>query len=407
MKQRKTRRSQGKPPRITKAVTHIRLIEVNPGKLAALDQLAPAYLALCQQYVILFCTKAQPDKFYPPVFTTPLSERWHRVAIQQAAGIAQSWRTNREQAYQDYVEERAEYQEQQANGTPDAQMKEPVWTEWNLPTLYQRCIQANANVVVLEPSQDSTFDYWLKISTLELRKVLLVPVKLAKYHRKALEGKTINTTVQTAPDAPVVGIDVGIANFLTTSTGKHYGTMHGKLRERQKQDREKRRRKAKLRACLKKKGAKKLPSTSSKSSQRLIRHVRQEINRAVNECFAEHPDAQFAYEQLSVATMKFKARAMNAYLRASNLVHIPKQIAWGAAKRGIRATKVKSAYSSQECSGCHYTDRKNRPSSKRFAAWSVVIRHTPISMPQGTLHSGSGMSNSVLAWTRKLSKLCS
>jgi len=214
-----------------------------------------------------------------------------------------------------------------------------------------------------------------------------VPVKLADYHCEALKDKTANSSVtlnqrdggwwltlsynqvipiQTTPDAPVVGIDVGIANFVTTSTGEHYGTMHGKLRERQKRDREKRRRKARLRACLKKKGVQKLPSTTSRTGQRLIRHVRQEINRAVNQCFTEHPDAQFAYEQLSVASMKFKARAMNAYMRASNLAHIPRQIAWGAAKRGIRATSVDCAYSSQECNVCHYVDRKNRPKQQTF-----------------------------------------
>ncbi len=123
-------------------------------------------------------------------------------------------------------------------------------------------------------------------------------------------------------------------HFITTSTGKHYGTFHGKLRERQKRDREKRRRKAKLRRCLEKKGVKRLPSTRSKSGQRLARHVRQEINRAINQCFDEHPHAQFAHERLTVATMKYKARAMNAYLYASNLAHIPKQLTWNAAKRG-------------------------------------------------------------------------
>jgi transposase len=164
----------------------------------------------------------------------------------------------------------------------------------------------------------------------------------------------------------VIGIDVGIANFLAASSGQHYGTFHGKLRERQKRDREKRRRKAKLRKCLEKKGVKKLPSTSSKSGQRLARHVRQSINRAVNQCFAEHEGAQFAYEHLSVATMKYKARAMNAYLYASNLAHIPKQIAWNAAKRGVAAIKVKSAYTSQECSVCHYVDRANRPTQQTF-----------------------------------------
>jgi hypothetical protein len=364
--------SQGKQQQLTRAVTHIRLEATNAGKLAVLDDLAQVYTELCQQYVTLFCAEEQPDKFHPPLFATLLSERWHRVAIQQAAGIAQSWRTTRANAYQSYLEELEDYHEQQASPNPDPDLQEPTWREWNIPVLRQTCIQANVNVAVLEPAQDSpTFDYWLKISTLALRKQLLVPVKLADYHRQALEGKTINTSVtlnkrgdgwwltlsydevvpvETAPSSPIVGVDVGIANFVTTSDGKHYGTFHGKLRERQKRDREKRRRKAKLRKCLEKKGVTKLPSTSSKSGQRLARHVRQEINRAVNQCFTEHPDAQFAYEQLSVATMQYKARAMNAYLYASNLAHIPEQFAWSAAKRGRAATSVKSAYSSQECS---------------------------------------------------------
>src|SRR5207245_7534113 len=148
--------------------------------------------------------------------------------------------------------------------------------------------------------------------------------------------------VQTPPDASIVGIDVGIANFVTTSTGKHYGSFHKNLRARHKRDRAKRRRKAKLRSCLKKKGVKKLSSTSSSTGQKLIRHTRQEITRAVNQCFTdpEHEGVQFAYEQLSVASMRFKARAQNAYLRASNLGHIPQQILWNSQKRGLTATPV-------------------------------------------------------------------
>jgi hypothetical protein len=265
MKQRNHRHTrQDESQIITKAVTHIRLEAVNAGKLTALDDLAQVYLLLCQQYVMLFCTEELPDKFRATCFVTPLSERWHRVVIQQAAGIARSWRTNRTQAYQDYLDELAEYHEQQATGMLDAQTEEPNWKEWNIPMLRQVCIQANANVVALESSQDSTFDYWLKISTLEPRRTIRVPVKLADYHHSALEGKTINTSltlnkqdgqwwltlsydeiisIQTGSDALVVGIDVGVANFITTSIGKHYGTFHGKLRERQKRDREKRQRK--------------------------------------------------------------------------------------------------------------------------------------------------------------------
>src|SRR5256885_15509161 len=114
MKQRQRYQRQGLSQQITKAVTHIRLIEANPGKLAALDALAPVYLALCQQYVTLFCTEERPNKLREPLSETVLSERWHRVAIMQAAGIAKSWRTNRTNAEQEYKRERKEYEEKLA-----------------------------------------------------------------------------------------------------------------------------------------------------------------------------------------------------------------------------------------------------------------------------------------------------
>jgi hypothetical protein len=393
----KKRAKKGEPQTITKAVTHIGLEASNPGKLTALDQLSEAYLERTQQYVTLFCTDELPNGFRAPCFLSLLSERWHRNAIQQAAGIAKSWRSNRAKTLADYLDAEAEYQEQKTDGTLAEGTKEPEWREWNVPTLREVCIQANGNVVKLEEAADSTFDYWLKLSTLEKGHPLLIPVKLAGYHKEQLTDpetgnpRKVNSSVtlnrredvwwltltydetvmiQTEPDAPVIGVDVGIANFLTTSDGKQYGTFNGKLRERQKRDREKRRRKAKLRKCLEKKGVPKdkLPSPSSATGQRLMRHVKQSINRAVNRCFEDpdHEGCQLAYEQLSVASMRFKARAQNAYLRASQLAHIPDQIAWNATKRGIQATRVKSAYSSQQCHMCWYVDRKNRPNQGTF-----------------------------------------
>ena len=123
MKQKcqRKRPKSGEPQRTTKDVTHIRLEAVNAGKLTALDDLAQVYLALCQQYVTLFCTEEPPDKFHPPVFLTSLSERGPRVAIQQAVGIAQSWRTNRAQAHQDYTDDLLDYREQETEGSLDAQ----------------------------------------------------------------------------------------------------------------------------------------------------------------------------------------------------------------------------------------------------------------------------------------------
>jgi hypothetical protein len=173
--------------RLTRAVTQIRLCEANDPKIAALDALAAEYLGLCQQYTTYFCSETPPDKYAIPCFESCLSQRWQRVAIQHAAGIAQSWRSNYAAAYQDYLDRLAAYQEE-----PDGEA--PQWTEWNQPVLKEPVIQANANVALLEPAIQSNFDYWLRLSTLEKGQPVLLPVKLATYHRQMLACKTLNTS---------------------------------------------------------------------------------------------------------------------------------------------------------------------------------------------------------------------
>ena len=67
-----------------------------------------------------------------------------------------------------------------------------------------------------------------------------------------------------------------------------------------------------------------------------------------------------------LASMRFHARSMNAYLYASQLGHIPEQLAWAAAKQGMAAHTVGAAYSSQECPRCHDVDRANRRTQQSF-----------------------------------------
>src|SRR5262249_16747040 len=179
----------GELMRLTRAVTHIRLGEANPAKLEALDALAADYLRLCQQYTTYFCTEAPPEKYAASRFASPLSQRWESgLAIQQAAGSAQSWRSNYAAAYQAYLDRCQEHQDE-PEGDP------PEWKEWNTPVVKEPVIQANANVALLQPSQDSSFDYWLRLSTLEKGEPVLLPVQLASYHHQALAGKTLNTSM--------------------------------------------------------------------------------------------------------------------------------------------------------------------------------------------------------------------
>src|SRR6266545_6177382 len=124
-------------PTLTRAITHIpiRLDAANVGKLAQLDALAEAYKALCQQYVTAFCTDVEPDKYADAWLDSALSARWQRVVIQHAAGVAQSWRTNRDRAYQAYLDDLADYQTQ-----VDPQRPAPTWRDWQTPTLKQTVI---------------------------------------------------------------------------------------------------------------------------------------------------------------------------------------------------------------------------------------------------------------------------
>jgi hypothetical protein len=122
-------------------------------------------------------------------------------------------------------------------------------------------IEANRNVaqlshedalpLKLEAAHGTGFDYWLRLSTLDKGVTLWLPVQLADYHRKKLGDQQPNSSVTlerckdgtwwltltvdvpvVAPQAQAVGVDVAINNFITTSTGQHYGTFQGDLNTR-------------------------------------------------------------------------------------------------------------------------------------------------------------------------------
>src|SRR5262245_50990585 len=126
---------------ITRAVPHIPIDETNNTKLSAVDELWVEYQRVCEPYAHHFCTQRQADGFCEPFIETTLSARWQRVAIQQAAGIAQSWISNRQNHYDDYLSRKTWY-----DGLPEEQQKKrkaPEWTEPKLPMLKNVCIQAN------------------------------------------------------------------------------------------------------------------------------------------------------------------------------------------------------------------------------------------------------------------------
>ena len=370
-----------------KAITHIKLDDANQRKSHELDKVADAYLTLVQAYIdhifdhdlrdvgkydplppipalwnIRSDSRSQTQSHYS-TGPAPLSARWQRCAWQQACGIMQSF----------YSNERT-----------------------NKPILHSITIQANANVVVIEPSRSPHFDYWLRISTLDKGRPIRVPLKLYDRARETLtegtlcSGVTLNhqngqwyaTFVVDIPNPKPkatgrkVGVDIGIVNVITTSDGQYFGQFSATLKRKVEQATERRRHKQKLNACLEKKG---LP-TVGLSDRKLSAYAKNEIGRALNEFMDTlAPEDLVVLERLSIKGMRFRSRRMNRVLSASQLGYLTRRLREKLDYAHIRYRSVPAAYSSQECAECGYVDEKNRPSQEQFRClWCGYVDHADV-----------------------------
>ena len=336
-----------------KAITHLKLNLANDGKLALLDAVAAEYMRVTQAYIDLLIHDAvkEPDKYADlPGMVTLLSVRWQRCAWQQACGTVRSWYSNERE---------------------------------NPPVLHNVCIQGNANVVVLEPSATPTFDFWLRISTLDAGQPVRIPLKLYGKARQAIAdfpklctGVTLTKrgnqwyatlVVERKTTKPatkqIVGVDIGMKTIVATSEGQSYGEVSAALRQRTERATAKRRRKQKLNHCLKRKGH----AVVSLHDHKAQAFVRNEIGHALNTMLDDLPPASaIALERLSVKDMRFKSRAMNRWLSAAQLGYTRDKLKFKLDERGIRYRSVQPAYTSQQCSQCGYVDSENRPSQAQF-----------------------------------------
>ena len=337
-----------------KALTHLSLVAANAGKIARLDAVAAAYQRQVQVYVdtLIAHDEQEPDPYADyPMGVYGLSERWLRCAWQHACGIVRSWFSNN-------------------RTTP--------------PTLTALCIQANANVCVIEPARTGSFDYWLRLSTLEKGQPVRLPLRLYAHARQTLaaggrlcSGVTLNKqhgrwyatfvvehrgTKHTA--SGVIGVDIGMTHVATSSKGVHYGEISAQLSRKVRLAVQKRQRLQKLNACLNKRGK---PSVSLRNNKPEA-FARNEIGRALNQMVRDiPPEAAVALERLSVRDMRLASRVGNRQLQASQLSYIGKRLRYKLDAAGLRYRSVQAAYSSQQCSRCGFTIAYNRRSQERFS----------------------------------------
>lgn len=216
-----------------------------------------------------------------------------------------------------------------------------------------------------DPTEATTADFWLRVSSLESRKSIWLPlvgnpyVQQTDHVSKGIQARKTKTgrwrfeTVEKASwevpeppeDAPRLGVDVGLNVLAATSDGTLYGE-HVKPKFDRLYERIKR-----LRANRQRQGLKENSPRLDCLESRLSGLVKTETGRVANTLIARHPDTVFVVEDLALrgcrGQKRFAYRALQTKL-----------------ERKAPTEKVNPAYTSQECPSCGYVSRDNRSGIK-------------------------------------------
>jgi putative transposase len=174
-------------------------------------------------------------------------------------------------------------------------------------------------------------------------------------------------------DAPSgwIGVDLGIENIATVSTNPE--PMAGKNLNRY------RRHMLTVRAELQAKGTKSAKRKLKQRARREQRHAT-DTNHVISKQIvaeAERTGSGIGLENLSGIRDRVRLRKpQRATLHSWGFAQLGAFISYKAERAGVPVVYVNPAYTSQECSGCHYVDRRNRPSQAVFRCRSCgVVAH--------------------------------
>ena len=161
----------------------------------------------------------------------------------------------------------------------------------------------------------------------------------------------------------MVGVDLGISNLFTASTGNFFGQFSNNLKKLVDKADTKNRKKQKLNACLIQGGKPEVDLGRPK----ITATVRNEIGHAANQLLKTlETDSLVVLEKLNIKGMKFKSKRMNRILKASKIGLALNKLKEKLDYKHIIYTTVPAAYSSQECNKCGYVHKDNRRTQEKF-----------------------------------------
>ncbi|RKS08937.1 IS605 OrfB family transposase [Nocardiopsis sp. Huas11] len=188
--------------------------------------------------------------------------------------------------------------------------------------------------------------------------------------------------------AGFVGVDLGIVEIATTSTGqRHAGRTLNRYRRRQNR----------LRAKLQKKNTKSAKRVLKRLRRRETRRAR-DVNHTISKSIVERAERTghgIALEDLKGIRGRVRQAKKNRYaLHSWSFAQLRDFITYKARRAGVPVVVVDPAYTSQSCSECDHTSRRNRPTRAVFACTSCgVVLHADTNASRNLARRGEAAWN--------------
>ena len=241
-------------------------------------------------------------------------------------------------------------------------------------------LKLDEKVAVLEVSKTAThFDYFLKLSTLHKGKPIYLPLKRNPYLDECLQkGErlpfvqvritdktcTISAIVgydkaPLRPSTESIGLDFGMVSMFTTSDGERHGLSSFtklKIWDKELLDLSKQLQKQSIKF-----------STNERYvhlQQRIKSYFKNEIGRILNKLASKNVGV-FAVEHLDFRAAGM-SKQMNRLIGRTYRSVVKAKLSRLEEQYGIQIIAVNPAYTSQECSRCHYVSKENRKTQKDF-----------------------------------------
>ena len=234
--------------------------------------------------------------------------------------------------------------------------------------------------MVTESNKNSLVGYWVKLSTLEPRKPIMLPVAKNKYY-EAFEAKRANfiqvnkdrdgyisvsfikdvALEQIAFKTDRVSIDLGLTNLLTFNDGSMYGRTYlsSRLKDYDK----------KISTLCARLQRNKMRPRSSRRYRKLVDRLRaflkNEIGRVMNKSLNRFMPKHIVIERLNFQSQRLSKR-LNRLIGNFGKSTVRAKLDDFSEKYGTTIEEVNPAYTSQTCSSCDYVAKKNRRSQSVF-----------------------------------------